>query len=141
IDLPRANSGWQIRVRRLTENKNNNKTADVSRIESITEIVDAKLRYPNTALLFVQFDSTLFDGRTPTVTVKAKGLVIRVPSNYDPVERTYSGSWDGTFKWAWSNNPAWIFYDLVLNKRYGLGKRISSDQVDKWTLYQIGQYC
>uniref|UniRef100_UPI003EBF9408 TipJ family phage tail tip protein n=1 Tax=Klebsiella quasipneumoniae TaxID=1463165 RepID=UPI003EBF9408 len=141
IDLPRANSGWQIRVRRLTENKNNNKTADVSRIESITEIVDAKLRYPNTALLFVQFDSTFFDGRTPTVTVKAKGLVIRVPSNYDPVERTYSGSWDGTFKWAWSNNPAWIFYDLVLNKRYGLGKRISSDQVDKWTLYQIGQYC
>lgn len=141
IDLPRANSGWQIRVRRLTENKNNNKTADVSRIESITEIVDAKLRYPNTALLFVQFDSTLFDGRTPTVTVKAKGLVIRVPSNYDPVERNYSGSWDGTFKWAWSNNPAWIFYDLVLNKRYGLGKRISSDQVDKWTLYQIGQYC
>ncbi len=141
IDLPRANSGWQIRVRRLTENNNNNKTADVSRIESITEIVDAKLRYPNTALLFVQFDSTLFDGRTPTVTVKAKGLVIRVPSNYDPVERTYSGSWDGTFKWAWSNNPAWIFYDLVLNKRYGLGKRISSDQVDKWTLYQIGQYC
>ncbi len=141
IDLPRATSGWQIRVRRLTENKNNNKTADVSRIESITEIVDAKLRYPNTALLFVQFDSTLFDGRTPTVTVKAKGLVIRVPSNYDPVERTYSGSWDGTFKWAWSNNPAWIFYDLVLNKRYGLGKRISSDQVDKWTLYQIGQYC
>lgn len=141
IDLPRANSGWQIRVRRLTENKNNNKTADVSRIESITEIVDAKLRYPNTALLFVQFDSTLFDGRTPTVTVKAKGLVIRVPSNYDPVERTYSGNWDGTFKWAWSNNPAWIFYDLVLNKRYGLGKRISSDQVDKWTLYQIGQYC
>ncbi|MGH4860699.1 TipJ family phage tail tip protein [Klebsiella pneumoniae] len=141
IDLPRANSGWQIRVRRLTENNNNNKTADVSRIESITEIVDAKLRYPNTALLFVQFDSTLFDGRTPTVTVKAKGLVIRVPSNYDPVERTYSGSWDGTFNWAWSNNPAWIFYDLVLNKRYGLGKRISSDQVDKWTLYQIGQYC
>lgn len=141
IDLPRATSGWQIRVRRLTENKNDNKTADVSRIESITEIVDAKLRYPNTALLFVQFDSTLFDGRTPTVTVKAKGLVIRVPSNYDPVERTYSGSWDGTFKWAWSNNPAWIFYDLVLNKRYGLGKRISSDQVDKWTLYQIGQYC
>lgn len=141
IDLPRANSGWQIRVRRLTDNKNNNKTADVSRIESITEIVDAKLRYPNTALLFVQFDSTLFDGRTPTVTVKAKGLVIRVPSNYDPIERTYSGSWDGTFKWAWSNNPAWIFYDLVLNKRYGLGKRISSDQVDKWTLYQIGQYC
>ncbi|HBY9809080.1 TPA: carbohydrate binding domain-containing protein [Klebsiella aerogenes] len=141
IDLPPATSGWQIRVRRLTANKNDNKTADVSRIESMTEIVDAKLRYPNTALLFVQLDSKLFDGRTPTVTVKAKGLVIRVPSNYDPIARTYSGNWDGTFKWAWSNNPAWIFYDLVLNKRYGLGKRISSDQVDKWTLYQIGQYC
>lgn len=141
IDLPPATSGWQIRVRRLTANKNDNKTADMSRIESMTEIVDAKLRYPNTAQLFVQLDSKMFDGRTPTVTVKTKGLIIRVPSNYDPIYRTYAGTWDGTFKWAWTNNPAWIFYDLVLNKRYGLGKRISADQVDKWTLYQIGQYC
>lgn len=141
IDLPAATSGWQIRVRRLTENTSDGRHADVSRIESMTDIVDAKLRYPHTSLLFIQFDSKLFDGRTPNVTVEMKGIIVRVPSNYDPVSRTYSGIWDGTFKWAWTNNPAWIFYDLVLNKRYGLGKRLTADLVDKWTLYQIAQYC
>lgn len=141
IDLPAATSGWQIRVRRLTENTSDGRHADTSRIESMTDIVDAKLRYPHTSLLFIQFDSKLFDGRTPNVTVGMKGIIVRVPANYDPVSRTYSGTWDGTFKWAWTNNPAWIFYDLVLNKRYGLGKRITADLVDKWTLYQIAQYC
>ncbi len=141
IDLPAATSGWQIRVRRLTENTSDGRHADTSRIESMTDIVDAKLRYPHTSLLFIQFDSKLFDGRTPNVTVEMKGIIVRVPANYDPVTRTYSGTWDGTFKWAWTNNPAWIFYDLVLNKRYGLGKRITADLVDKWTLYQIAQYC
>ncbi|MER1507591.1 host specificity protein J [Enterobacter hormaechei] len=141
IDLPAATSGWQIRVRRLTENTTDGRHADTSRIESMTDIVDAKLRYPHTSLLFIQFDSKLFDGRTPNVTVEMKGIIVRVPANYDPVSRTYSGTWDGTFKWAWTNNPAWIFYDLVLNKRYGLGKRITADLVDKWTLYQIAQYC
>ncbi|QMR77761.1 phage tail protein [Enterobacter sp. RHBSTW-00175] len=141
IDLPAATSGWQIRVRRLTENTSDGRHADTSRIESMTDIVDAKLRYPHTSLLFIQFDSKLFDGRTPNVTVGMKGIIVRVPANYDPVSRTYSGIWDGTFKWAWTNNPAWIFYDLVLNKRYGLGKRITADLVDKWTLYQIAQYC
>lgn len=141
VDLPAAKSGWNIRVTRLTTNSTDGRHADTTRIESMTEIVDAKLRYPNTALLFVQFDSKLFDGKTPSVTVKTKGMIIRVPSNYNPVTRTYSGTWDGTFKWAWSNNPAWVFFDLLTNKRYGLGKRIGIDQVDKWTLYQIAQYC
>ncbi len=141
IDLPAATSGWQIRVRRLTENTTDGRHADTMNIESMTEIVDAKLRYPHTALLFIQFDAKLFDGQTPTVTVKAKGLLVRVPANYDPVNRTYSGTWDGTFKFAWTNNPAWVFYDMVTQHRYGLGQRISLEQVDKWTLYQIAQYC
>ena len=141
IDLPPATSGWQIRVRRLTPDSTDGRHADASRIESMTEIVDAKFRYSHTALLFIQFDAKLFDGKTPTVTVKTKGIIVRVPANYDPVSRTYIGTWDGTFKWAWTNNPAWIFYDLLLNKRYGLGQRLSADQVDKWTLYQIARYC
>lgn len=141
INLPPAQTGWQIRVRRLTPNANDARHADTSRIESITDIVDAKLRYPNTSLLFVQFDSQLFDGRTPTVTVKMKGIIVRVPSNYDPIKRTYSGIWDGTFKWAWTNNPAWIFYDIVTRVRFGLGRRITASQVDKWMLYRIAQYC
>lgn len=141
IDLPPAVSGWQIRVRRLTPNSTDGRHADTTRIVSMTEIVDAKLRYPNTSLLFVQLDSKLFNGQTPTITVKTKGLIIRVPENYDPVNRVYTGVWNGTFKWAWSNNPAWVFYDLLLNPRYGLGQRINASQVDKWTLYQIAQYC
>jgi predicted phage tail protein len=141
IDLPPATSGWQIRVRRLTENSTDGRHADTTRIESMSEIVDAKLAYPHTALLFIQFDAKLFDGRTPTVTVKTKGILCRIPANYDPVNRTYAGTWDGTFRWAWTNNPAWVFYDLVLSKRYGLGRRISADQVDKWALYKIAQYC
>ncbi|WP_368894441.1 host specificity protein J [Kluyvera ascorbata] len=141
IDLPPAQTGWQIRVRRLTSNSTDGRHADTTRIESITDIVDAKLRYPNTSLLFVQFDSKLFDGRTPTVTVKMKGVIVRIPSNYDPINRTYNGTWDGTFKWAWTNNPAWIFYDIVTRVRFGLGRRISASQVDKWTLYKIAQYC
>lgn len=141
IDLPPAQTGWQIRVRRLTANSTDGRHADTTRIESITDIVDAKLRYPHTALLFVQFDSQLFDGRTPTVTVKMKGIIVRIPSNYDPINRTYNGTWDGTFRWAWTNNPAWIFYDIVTNARYGLGRRITTNLVDKWTLYQIAQYC
>lgn len=141
VDLPPATSGWSIRVRRLTANASDVRTADTTRIESVTDIIDAKLSYPNTALLFVQFDSKLFDGKTPTITVKTKGKIIRVPANYDPVSHTYSGVWDGTFKWAWSNNPAWVFYDIVLSVRYGLGRRITAEMTDKWTLYQIGQYC
>ncbi|MCH2683573.1 TipJ family phage tail tip protein [Leclercia adecarboxylata] len=141
INLPPATSGWQIRVRRLTSNSNDGRHADTTRIESMTEIVDAKLRYPHTALLFIQFDAKLFDGRTPTVTVKMKGIICRVPANYDPNTRTYTGNWDGTFKWAWTNNPAWVFYDIITRARYGLGQRITQNLVDKWTLYQIGQYC
>ena len=141
IDLPPATSGWQIRVRRLTVNSTDGRHADTTRIESMSEIVDAKLAYPHTALLFIQFDAKLFDGRTPTVTVKTKGILCRIPANYDPVNRTYAGTWDGTFRWAWTNNPAWVFYDLVLSRRYGLGRRISADQVDKWSLYKIAQYC
>lgn len=141
IDLPPATSGWQIRVRRLTPDSTDGRHADTSRIESMTEIVDAKSRYPHTALLFIQFDAKLFDGKTPTVTVRTKGMIVRVPSNYDPIARTYAGTWDGTFRWAWTNNPAWVFYDLLLNRRYGLGRRISADQVDKWMLYQIARYC
>ena len=141
IDLPAAKSGWNIRVTRLTSNSTDGRHADTTRIESMTEIVDAKLSYPNTALLFVQFDSKLFDGKTPTVTVKTRGMVIRVPTNYNPETRQYAGTWDGQFKWAWTNNPAWIFLDILTNKRYGLGKRITLEQVDKWTLYKIAQYC
>ncbi|MEX9949252.1 phage tail protein [Providencia alcalifaciens] len=142
IDLPKATTGWQVRVRRLTKNQNNARIADRINVAAIVEVIDAKLRYPNTALLFITFNARQFNNRIPKVSLRPKGgLLIKVPSNYDPINRVYSGVWDGTFKLAATNNPAWVFYDLVLSNRYGCGDRIQSSQVEKWDLYKIAQYC
>ncbi|ASN67366.1 putative central tail fiber [uncultured Caudovirales phage] len=140
IDLPPATSGWLIRVRRITPNQNTDKIADSLFIAGYTQVIDAKLRYPNTALLFIEFDAEQFTN-IPAVTVKCKARRWQVPSNYDPVARTYSGAWDGTMKEAWTNNPAWITYGICTQDRFGLGRRIKPWMVDKWELYRIAQYC
>ncbi|BAV74218.1 fibronectin domain, type III/domain of unknown function [Pseudomonas chlororaphis subsp. aurantiaca] len=140
VDLPPATSGWLIRVRRLTPNQNSNKVADTMLIAGLTEVIDAKLRYPNTALLYIEFDAEQFTN-IPAVTVKCKARKWQVPSNYDPVARTYTGTWDGTMKQAWTNNPAWITFGVCTEDRFGLGKRIKPWMVDKWELYRISQYC
>ncbi|EFI62635.1 MULTISPECIES: phage tail protein [Comamonas] len=141
IDLPTAVTNWTLRVRRVTPNANSNTVADTTVIESITEVIDAKLRYPMSALVGLQVDASQFRDSVPTRAYHCRGRIIRVPSNYDPVMRTYAGIWDGTFKSAYSNNPAWVFYDLATNDRYGLGKRIPAGWINKWSLYQIGVYC
>ncbi|BDH46380.1 hypothetical protein TUM12370_24240 [Salmonella enterica subsp. enterica serovar Choleraesuis] len=140
VNLPAAKTGWQVRVRRITPNSTSNRVADKMNIEAIAEVIDAKLRYPNTALLYVEFDAKQFQN-IPKISCIPDMAIIRVPDNYDPINRTYSGTWTGGFKWAWSNNPAWVFYDLLLNERYGLGDRIDSTQVDESELYRIAQYC
>ncbi len=140
IDLPDATTGWQIRVRRLTPNQNSNKIADTMLVAGYTEVIDAKLRYPNTALLYIEFDAEQFTN-IPAVTVKCKARRRMVPSNYDPILRTYTGTWDGSMKLAWTNNPAWITYGVCTNDMFGLGKRIKPFMVDKWELYRIAQYC
>lgn len=141
IDLPEGSGGWRVRVRRLTPNSTSSTIADTVNIKSFTEIIDAKFRYPNSAIVGVSFDAETFGGSVPRRGYHARGRIIRVPSNYDPESRAYTGIWDGTFQLAYSNNPAWIYYDLLLHPRYGLGDRIDASQVDKWGLYQIGQYC
>lgn len=140
IKLPPAASGWLIRVRRITPNQNTDKIADSLFIAGYTQVIDEKLRYPNTALLFVEFDAEQFTN-IPAVTVKCKARRWQVPSNYDPVARTYSGAWDGTMKEAWTNNPAWVTYGICTQDRFGLGRRIKPWMVDKWELYRIAQYC
>lgn len=140
IDLPKTAGGWSLRVRRLTENSKLNTISDTMRIEAITEVIDAKLRYPNTALLYIEFDSSQFQN-IPKLSCEPDMRIIRVPSNYDPLTRTYTGLWDGVFKWAYSNNPAWVLYDLVLNKRFGMGRRLDLSMVDRWELYEIARYC
>ncbi|WP_324285354.1 host specificity protein J [Enterobacter ludwigii] len=143
IDLPKSMSGWSVRVRRITADASgsNSKLVNAFKVFSYAEVIDSKLRYPLTALLYVEVDSSQFNGSAPKVTCKIKGKLIKVPDNYDPITRTYSGSWSGGFKMAWSNNPAWIFYDLVLDEIYGMGTRVDAYMVDKWALYSIAQYC
>ncbi|MGO2972797.1 host specificity protein J [Hafnia alvei] len=140
IDLPTATTGWQLRVRRLTSNANSGRIADTMNVEAYTEVIDAKLAYPNTALLYVEFNAKQFQN-IPKVTCRPKMMIVRVPDNYEPVTRQYSGVWTGGFKWAWTDNPAWVFYDILISDRYGLGQRIDSTQVDESELYRIAQYC
>ncbi|WP_164554600.1 host specificity protein J, partial [Enterobacter hormaechei] len=141
IDLPQAGSTWTIRLRKITSDANSAKIGDTMTLQSFTEVIDAKLRYPNTALLYIEFDSSQFNGSIPQISCEPRGRVIRVPDTYDPETRTYSGTWTGAFKWAWTDNPAWIFYDLVVSDRFGLGHRLTAANIDKWTLYQVAQYC
>ncbi|WP_077046631.1 host specificity protein J [Pseudomonas sp. KK4] len=140
VDLPAATSGWLMRVTRITPNQNNNKIADTMQIAGFTEVIDAKLRYPNTALLYIEFSAEQFRS-IPAVTVDTKLKKVPVPSNYNAETRSYTGVWDGTFKQAWTDNPAWMTYDITVSDRFGLGRRIKPWQVDKWELYRIAQYC
>ncbi|EOE1060517.1 carbohydrate binding domain-containing protein [Klebsiella pneumoniae] len=141
IDLPQAGSTWTLRLRKISPDANSVKVGDVMTLQSYTEVIDAKLRYPNTALLYIEFDSSQFNGSIPQIACEPRGRVIRVPDNYNPETREYTGVWTGGFKWAWTDNPAWIYYDIVIADRFGLGNRLSSANISKWTLYQIAQYC
>ncbi|WPQ22602.1 DUF1983 domain-containing protein [Klebsiella pneumoniae] len=141
IDLPQAGSTWTLRLRKISPDANSVKVGDVMTLQSYTEVIDAKLRYPNTALLYIEFDSSQFNGSIPQISCEPRGRVIRVPDNYNPETREYTGVWTGGFKWAWTDNPARIYYDIVIADRFGLGNRLSSANISKWTLYQIAQYC
>ncbi|MGQ0977861.1 host specificity protein J [Acinetobacter baumannii] len=140
IDLPRADSGWLVRVRRLTPNSYSEYISDKMYIAAVTEVIDAKLRYPNTALLGLQYDAETF-GNVAKVAADTKGRILKVPTNYNPATRQYVGMWDGTFKEAYSNNPAWIYYDICTVDRYALGDRLTPLMIDKWSLYRLAQYC
>ena len=140
IDLPKASKGWQIRVRRITPNATSEFISDKMYVEAVTEVIDAKLRYPNTALLGLQYDAETFSN-VAKVAVECDGIEILVPTNYNPETRQYLGLWNGTFKRAYTNNPAWHFYDACITKRYALGDRINSSMIDKWSIYRLAQYC
>ena len=137
-NLPRV--PFTIKVERITADSTSNRLANKTMWASYTEIIDAQFRYPNTAYIGVKFDSEYFNN-IPVRTYEIYGIKVRVPSNYDPETRTYTGLWDGTFKVAYTNNPAWILMDVVTHKRYGLGDRLGEFSVDKWALYKIAQYC
>lgn len=140
INLPKANTGWKIRVVRDTADSTSQMLQNKTQVQAITEVIDARLRYPHTALLYVSFNAKSFSD-IPKISCKPKGRIIRIPQNYNPIARTYSGSWNGTFKWGWTNNPAWIWFDVLTEPRFALGRRVTADMLDKWELYRIAQRC
>lgn len=149
VELPTSTvSGWIVRVRRLTPDSATQYVANETNIISVTEIIDGKFRYPMSAVVGIQVDSSQFQS-IPSRGYHVKGRLIKVPANYDPVARTYAttgigtsgGTWDGTFKVVYSNNPAWVYYDMATHKRYGLGRLVDELIIDKWALYSIAQYC
>ena len=129
-----------VKVERTTDDSTTQRLQNNTIWSSYTEIIDTEFTYPNTALMGVKFDSEYFSN-IPTRTYDLLGLKVKVPSNYDTRTRKYTGMWDGTFKIDWTDNPAWVLYDVVTNKRYGLGGRLGEFGADKWALYQVAQYC
>ena len=139
VDLP-GTGPWDIRLRRLTDDSTSQALQNKTFWDSFTEFTDEKFSYPNSALIALSVDSELYS-KVPSRGYEIEGMIIQVPSNYNALTRVYDGAWNGTFTTAYSNNPAWVFYDLVVNSRYGLGNYVSADQIDKFTLYEIAQYC
>ena len=138
--LPESDNGWIVKVVRVTPSASSSLISDKMYVQAYSEIIKSKFTFPYTSLVYLEYDAKMFSN-IAKLAVNAKGLIIRVPSNYNPVTREYSGLWDGTFKMAYSNNPAWVYYDLVTNPRYGCGDRIDQSMVDKWSLYRLAQYC
>jgi hypothetical protein len=131
---------WDIKLARVTADSTVNTLQNDLYWDSYTEIIDTQVNYTLSAVVGVTIDAEQFQS-IPKRTYFVNGLIIAVPSNYDPVNRSYSGVWDGTLKWAFSNNPAWVFFDLLINSRYGLGNFIGINDIDRWTLYRIAQWC
>ena len=159
--------GWEIKIYRTTPESTSSDASATTFVDTITEVYRTKLSYPNSAAVYSSFSAEYF-GSVPARSFDVQLLKVKIPSNYDPVKRTYHGVWDGTFSTEsvgpfssgpgtpgtdqidgaarevgkyWTNNPAWCFYDLITNPRYGLGKYINESEFDKWTLYEIAQYC
>lgn len=132
---------FEVRMLRLTDDSTTDLLQNKSVWSGYTEIIDVKQRYPNTAVIGVKVDAEQFGSQQVTRNYLLRGRIVTVPSNYDPLKRTYTGLWDGTFKSAWTDNPAWCVLDMLTHPRYGMGSRIGVADVDKWALYAIAQYC
>ena len=141
VNLPAEFDSALVRVRKITPDSTSSTLVNGMQITTYQEVIDAKFRYPLTALVYVEFGSDLFPNGIPTISIKKRWKLIQVPTNYNPETRTYSGTWNGLFKMAWSNNPAWVLYDLVTNRRYGLDQRELGVEIDKWGLYEAAQFC
>lgn len=141
LKLPKPGRAYKIRVIRITEDSNTQYIFNDTWVDSIGEIVDTPMNYPNSALVGLKVNSEQFGSSMPSRSYLVRGLKIRVPSNYNENTNTYIGVWDGTFKLLSSSNPAWILFDVLTNARYGLGQFVSESMIDLGQIYQIGRYC
>jgi hypothetical protein len=147
VPLPMRNDGtpshpWQIRVTKNTTDSTDETIDQRSLVfYGVTGLTDGKFSYPNSALVGITANAKLFNAQMPSRAYIVNGLLINVPSNYDPVNRTYAGIWDGTFKMSWSNNPAWVLNELLINDRFGIGEFVDQGMIDKFALYEIARYC
>lgn len=131
---------WIVSVERTLADSTSTTESNDLYFKAIVGIINQSFRYPNTALLGLKIGAENFSA-VPTVGADMLGIKIKIPQNYDPIARSYVGVWNGTFKTEWSNNPVWVFYDLLTNTRYGAGQFIDANQVDRYSLYPIAQYC
>ena len=161
--------GFEIKITRGTPDSTSTTLRNTTSIDSITEIYGNTYTYPNSAIVRQKFNAEFFS-QVPSRSFDVRLLKVKIPNNYDPILHSYGRSdsqdgiyttpaaqgadfWDGQFTKEldelgnlyvvkkWTDNPAWCYYDLITNKRYGLGKYIEETQVDKWTLYEIAKYC
>jgi predicted phage tail protein len=142
VALPAGGAPWDIRVRRLTDDHaDDTSQQDKTYWQTMAVVVDGKFSYPDSAYLALTFDAEKYDGRLPTISVDVRRVGLQIPANYDPVTRTYTGVWDGTFKRGKHDNPAWVLWDILTDDRYGLGGVLPAATLDKWGLCQIARYC
>ena len=154
-----------VRVTKLSYETNSALLSKVVGVNKVTEIIDCNLPYPYSAIVGTKLDSRAFSS-IPRRSYDCKLKKVRIPSNYSPTDQwgkdrryydsvtkfdntvkdfklVYEGDWDGSFKpeLEWTDNPAWILYDLLINQRYGMGQHIEPADINKWELYQIGRFC
>lgn len=141
FELPSGHTSWEVRVSRTSSDDTIEKNQSGLAWESYVTLIEGRFTYPHSALVGIEVNAEDLGTSIPPRAFEIKGLKINVPVNYDPDSRAYAGIWNGAFKTAWTNNPAWIFYDLVVNDRYGLGEFVNPQEIDKWSLYRIAQYC
>jgi predicted phage tail protein len=131
---------WTVSVERETDDSDSVRRSDDLYFRAIVGIIDETLRYPNSALVGIKVSSENFQS-VPQISALLRGIKIRVPTIYRRNSNTYSGVWDGSFKVEYNDNPVWVFYDLLINKRYGAGLFIEQDDIDIYGLLPIAKYC
>lgn len=140
VNRPAGVGTWDIRVRRLTADSAVTSLRNQIALARVTEVQDIKLPYNDTAYVGLAIDAESVGNQVPRRTYLVKGLKVKVPSNYNPTTRVYTGIWNGTFTNAWTDNPAWVLYDLLTHPRYGMGEFVSESQVDKFSFYDAAVY-